>query len=44
MFEGLKRHGADIAICTMSAAAVVVNFNIFKQVPQSKGHVFYEQL
>ena len=30
MFEGLKRHGADPAICTMSAAAVVVNFNIFK--------------
>ena len=30
MFESFKCHGADIAICTMAAAAVVVNFNIFK--------------
>ena len=30
MFEGLKCHGADITICTVSAATIVVNFNIFK--------------
>jgi hypothetical protein len=30
MFESFKCHGADIAICTMSATTVVVNFNIFE--------------
>ena len=30
MLKCFKRHGADGAICTMAAATVVVNFNIFK--------------
>ena len=30
MLKCFKRHGADISSGTMAAAAVVVNFNIFK--------------